>query len=365
MIIRTFDEFVVFENVKILGSVKMVTIDRDELSKIPYINASAFSEQFIVIMAFYGEDNKWRGWFIDGNKLRTLPIVDVVESEYVAKNIVARADIAIPFIDIMWRYLSFNEIAPIIQAISHHFHSMGGSLMKLNLFYEQKEMLSYIEAGKFACAELEYLIIKARTIFDLVQELVSKLWTRIEFIDKDMEMKRKRCKNLPNTFSKLVIDREKSRTAQEITEKWGLPISITTQYEKYTDFFIGLRETRNIIIHRYCIPEFVLVTEKGFCIKADSRSLSGISCRKIIYDENFISILPLFATIILTTINFCNDVAAGIIKTFALPELILPEYHVYVRGTIAKVMPKIQDLCNEGNPWHDKEMLKIIENHEK
>lgn len=193
-------------------------------------------------------------------------VIDTIEGDYVAIEPAKESDLSIPFVELMWQRTSWPEICPLITAVSDDYHNMGTSSAKLRHFFDCRDRLSCGSALRFARTELEYLVMLCRSVFDLLQEIVSILWTKIQLNDETAE-KRRRSMTLPDTFSRIVLeDKKRLRTASEIEQKFGLPQPLAAQYEKFAPFFSQLRDIRDSVVHGSGSLGIVFDTERGFCV---------------------------------------------------------------------------------------------------
>jgi archaeosine-15-forming tRNA-guanine transglycosylase len=98
--------------------------------------------------------------------------------------------------------------------------------------------------------ELEYVLVLARSVFDLQQELIASLWSRrVRVVDSVAEARRKG-RALPPSFSRMVLrDKQRVRTSDEIVAVVGLSPQLAAAYARTGTFFCGLREARDGIVH--------------------------------------------------------------------------------------------------------------------
>jgi hypothetical protein len=177
-------------------------------------------------------------------------ITDTSEGDYVAKSAAKPSDLFIPFVHLMWQQASYQEIIPLIVAISEDFHNMGTSVAKLQHFCQFRSQISVGATDRFALTELEYLVTLTRTVFDLLQEMIALIWKdKVQLLDERSETFRK-SHSLPKTFSKMVLhEKETVRTADEIVTQFGIPKPLAEGYARTAPFFSVLRRIRNRVVH--------------------------------------------------------------------------------------------------------------------
>ena len=166
-----------------------VTIE--SLKAVSYLNTEHLDGRVVKLMPLW-DDESWHFWVDTPDGLVEGKMVDTVEGDYVAKTAAGQSDLFIPFIHLMWQRASWPEICPLISAISDDFRNMGTSIAKLRHFFDCRGRLPRGAAPRFASTELEYLVILARTVFDLLQEMISITWKRrVLLLDEAAEKRRR------------------------------------------------------------------------------------------------------------------------------------------------------------------------------
>lgn len=299
----------------------------------------------------------WRMWVDTPVGLIEGKMVDTVEGDYVGVGAAKESDLFIPFVHLMWQRASWPEVCPLISAISDDFddfHNMGTSLAKLKHFFQSQLALPPRSASRFAYTELEYLVMLTRTVFDLLQEMISLLWANhVQLLDKQAESRRL-SRKLPTTFSRLVLrDKQEPRSADEIETEFGLPKPLAEEYAGITSFFSRLRNLRDAVVHGGTGVGEIYVTERGFCINPKHRPFSAFDDWRPehYYNEHIASVLPWIANLILRTIQACNGLTTTFGKVIQLSPEIAPGYLVYVRGPHNEAIVEVLKVRSGGSPW--------------
>jgi hypothetical protein len=142
------------------------------------------------------------------------------------------------------------------------------------------------------------------------------------------------------------------RSVEEMEQKFGLPRTMAERYVQAIPFFVELRELRTGIVHGGTELDHIFDTERGFCIRKDSRLLRAIPCKfSHEYNENLVSVLPLLSAVIVQTISTCTSLVEAFASLIPLPEEIAPSYHVFVRGPNTSTLLEILEIHNGGSPW--------------
>lgn len=304
----------------------------------------------------FWDGEQWYHWTPkeDGSLLE-LKILDVVSSHYVAKTSAAPYDFWVQFIELCWQRMNWPEIYPLISALCDDFQNLGTTVAKLRHFFDQKEIIPKDSIASFVATELEYLIVTARTIFDLLQEAISKIWNgRIRLLDEQANAVKKQSK-MPSTFSKMVFENKSEiRGEQQLIDRYAVTASLALAYSKHAQFFATLRNTRDKIIHGGRSDfSTIFVTEKGFCVSPRTPAFSKYGCWHDAqwYNKNIASILPWLAHVVFTTIEACNDITSAFASQLQLPEEIAPGYRVFIRDHTRSAFLDLQKVRNGELVW--------------
>jgi hypothetical protein len=165
----------------------MSKITADDLRTVTYLDVTVLGDRAANLMPLW-DGARWHMWLPGPHGLVNTEPIDAVQVDYVAKEPADKSDLLIPFVHLMWQRASWPEVCPLIRAICEDFHNMGTSIARLRLFFDSREALAGGLASRFAATELEYLIILARTVFDLLQEMASRIWqVRVRLSDESAE----------------------------------------------------------------------------------------------------------------------------------------------------------------------------------
>jgi hypothetical protein len=335
----------------------MVSIGLNELAKLPHINVAALNGRTIVLMPVWDGSN-WHHWTNtpDGQFIK-IQIVDAARSNYLAKVPAREDDLHIPFVDFMWQRASWPEVTRLISGICDDFHLLATIAAKLEHFHKVRESIDQTLIDSFVKSEIELLIVVARSIFDLLQEVIAHFWNdRIRLLDPVADALRRRNKLHPKRFMRTAMVGEIPRTAEEITNLYALPLLVSSMYVKHTPFFASLREMRERIIHGGTSVDTIFVTDKGFCVDPQSNYFSGFSWKpEHYYNPNIVSLRPWIANIILRTIEACSEIMSSLAIAVPFPEPVAPGYQVFIRDPSNRALVRLLDV-DQGNLvwWNEK-----------
>jgi hypothetical protein len=329
-----------------------------ELAKLPHINTAGLQGRTVLLMPVW-DGATWSLW-VDGpeGQLIKVQVVDAARSNYLAQSPARQDDLHIPFVDLMWQRASWPTVSRLIMGICDDFHLMATIAAKLEHFHETRDGIPQNLIGSFVQTEIEHLIIVARSIFDLLQEILADLWNNgIRLLDATAEAKRK-SRKLHDTFRKVVLsNNETLRSATEIADIYGLPPPTSEMYQKHAPFFLSLRASRDRIIHGGSSVDFIFSTDKGFCVDPKSKYFRDFSWQKEHYfNDNIVSLRPWLANIVLQTIEACSDIMFSLASVVAFPEAVSPDYQVFIRDPSNEALLRLLDVANGNLIWWDRSL---------
>jgi hypothetical protein len=111
-------------------------------------------------------------------------------------------------------------------------------------FHQARDIIGNDLIATFVNSEIEHMLVVARSVFDLLQEALAHFWNKcVLFHDRVVEKSRKQ-RPMQLTFSKIVLDKENLRTAEQITHRYSIPASTAEMYAKSAPFFKSVRGAR-------------------------------------------------------------------------------------------------------------------------
>lgn len=310
----------------------MATVNSYELGKLPHLNLTELNGRKVNLMPLW-QGGSWHLWVPtpDGKLIEMKP-VDAAQSLYLGKSSAHPDDFWIAILDLMWQRASFPDVVPLVSAIADDFHLLATSAAKLEYFHKHGNDINSTLAASFVESELEYIIIVARSVFDLTQEVLSLCWNKyFALLDSEADALRRR-HPLPPKLSKVLYSNKSPRSSSDLVAFYALPQNLAETYAKHEPFFFSLRDWRDRIIHGINRSGDVFVTEKGFCTSPTSKIFSDFSWQPDhYYNENVVSLKPWVAHLILKTMEACSDLLYSFAQVMPLPEEIAPGYRVYLR----------------------------------
>jgi Protein of unknown function (DUF2934) len=322
-----------------------------QLAVVPYLDIANIGGRRVNLMALW-DGVRWHMWIPTPAGLINMHPVEAMHVDYVAKAPARPNDLLIPFVELMWQRLSYDDICPLTSAICDTFHKMGTSVAKLRHTFASRATLGHA-ASDFASLEVEYVAILARTVYDLLQEALARIWKKyVRLNDPDAE-KRRNGAQLPPTFSRVVLrDKSVPRDAEEIATKFGLPLPLASTYAQLAPAFGALREMRDRVIHSGTGARRVYTTERGFCVEPNDGAFRGFQWSEAHrHNDNLVSVLPWIANVVLQTIGACNALMSSFAAILELLPELAPGYRIFVRGPSTDALLDVLAVFQGGSPW--------------
>lgn len=320
----------------------------EELNKTSFIKCIHFDGRRIPLQSCFNDEGEWEMWLPGPNGLIRMKGGEPVEGHYFAKNAVKEDDGFLAFSNFMLKRAYFNDVVSFVQAIMDDFHNLGASIDKLKLFHSLWIKDNSIISNRYVSTELEYIFKVCRSMYDLLQEIICRIWKRFRYIDEN-----KKTKALKSSFAKMVLSGDKLFSVKEIEEKYLIPTPLAKFYHSQGNFFYWLREYRNRIDHGGKGFDLVFITGKGFAVSINKEPFSSLN----MWNENNTmpnslgSVRSAVAYVVLNTLKALEDFTIVISSIIKMPYDIAPEHLVFVRGKHTETLIKSNEYIHE-QPWN-------------
>ncbi len=230
--------------------------------ELPYLKFEALEGRPIPLHSFH-DGNRWHLWFPLGNGLlQPIRVQDCVEMVYLAPKPARISDAYFGFVDFIYKHVDLKHTRSFISALTSDVFNLGASLRKLDIL---RAFEDFEGKSRLVTTELEYLFLLCRSMFDLLQEISSRIWDTVQLVDTSIK-KRK----LPNSFRNVVLHQNNIQSPEEIQNRFGLPPSLAVWYSECASFFCKLRDARDAIVHQPIQEPLIYIDDKGFSIGVDS-----------------------------------------------------------------------------------------------
>jgi len=325
----------------------MNKIEHSNLTKLPYISlltSDKICNRIIPIFPIW-ENQEWKTPILFGNKIDMITAVPA-KSDYIAKEIEnSNTDIYLPFFNFFYKFITFPDLMHYFDCLSNDIHNLFKSIAKVDMFFKLGNKDS--EIGDFIATEIEYIVILCKSLFDLLQIIISHIWKNVKLVKGENK------KNLPETFRKMIYKDKQILSKQEIIEKYNIPEVLANYYSNIAPFYEKLKIFRDKIVHQGKISETIFVLEIGFAILNSSFLYSDykeLLIKEFAYNDRLYSIRPILYHWITNTINSCNLFSETISKIIKFSESLIKDYNIYTRSYYIKNYLKMKEEL-KNNPW--------------
>jgi hypothetical protein len=298
----------------------------------------------IMLQPLY-DGKQWRQW-VPGPKdtLVELKVTDFIEGLYFAQNPASEdMDASLSFLEIAAKRLFFPEVSQFVYGISADINNLGAVMWKLDHFFD-KSPHDLIGTVRIILTEFEYTLVVCRSLLDLLQSIISLLWSRVR-------IEGFATRQIPMRFRKIVLCDNRIRSIDEIKEQFKLPEPFARFYAQQAGFFQRLRKARDDIIHRTNVTPLIFRLDQGFAVKADGSIFADL----VPWDSNEFapnqlgSLRFLVAYLVRGTFKICEEFADTVSTALELPDDIAPSYHVFLRGPFVQPLRRLEVVCEY--PW--------------
>lgn len=311
--------------------------------ELPYLKFEALEGRPIPLHTFH-DGNQWHLWFpMENGLLQPIRIVDAVEMVYLAPRRVRNSDACLLFIDFIYKCVEVRHTRSFIAALTSDVFNLGASLRKLDLLRALRDVDG---KSRLVATELEYLFLLCRSMFDLLQEIVSRIWDTVQLLDTSIKKQR-----LPSSFRKVVLYQETIQSSINIQERFGLPPTLADWYAECAPFFCRLRDVRDAIIHKPVQEPLIYVEDNGFSIEVDSPPFREVMHWPEHVLQGRIGPLNFFvAHFVHETLAACENFVEAVTKQIRFSPDFAPGYAFFLRSPHMASLQGIRRILDE-DPW--------------
>lgn len=313
-------------------------VSLEELSKIPFVDVANLNGRYLATTAFYSE-NQWQFWVYAGDKLVQMKAWPA-ESTYFSAAAELPKDISFTFLNFFVQHASYTRIQKLVSGIQDDIYNVSASFSKINKLHEMRESIGD-GLRRMITTEIEYLIFLCRSLFDLLQEIVSKLWGIITVYDTSIQKKQ-----LKETFSGMVLFEGKIASADQIISRFNTPKELAEYYVRHSQFFEVLREIRDNIIHGGTPMPTIFTDGDVLYVQSQVKPFDRLSIweRNEIIENGLAPLKPFLDVIVRRTFLACEDLSNVLQILIDFPPPVVPGMNYYLRGYFDETF--MQDLMN-------------------
>ena len=247
----------------------------EQLRKLPYLRNVPKDGRTVPLLTFFRRTAQdWHLYLpVKPGELGRLAGGEPISGSYLAS---APADPGIDFElklgTLIVQHMSFSDLL-------EQFGKLENDVHRCSAVLETYDVLWAVRASKERSAslliqsQLEYLLFLLRAMYDVLQAVVQIVARKLVLVGGDG---RPALKNLPHSFSDIVIKDRQFRPLGEIQSRWKVPCPLAEWYVSEGPFFQLLRDLRDGIAHQGANPPTVFETEWGFAIAPDAPPWSRV-----------------------------------------------------------------------------------------
>jgi hypothetical protein len=326
----------------------MTLVNLEHLKALVHLDLAHLNGRNIPFHALH-DGTAWRLWVPGPQGLFEVKPVDASESSYFATAKAAESDFHSPFLEFFEQRAYWPDITRFIDGIGTDLLNLSACFAKIELIFHHCPHHS-VGDSRMITTEIEYVFLTCRGIFDLLQEIMHRLWKKITLIDQT----KKKAELPEKTYRKVVLQDDHPRTSKEIADRFVLPIEIANVYAKSTPFFFWLRDYRDLIAHSGHTPGHVYRTEQGFAISKEDRPFRDMEiwCDANSGINHLGSVLAVVAHIIQTTFGTCDEFAAVLQRLIQFPPPVAPNHRIFTRGAHTSYLNFLADMVAGTKAWY-------------
>ena len=303
-----------------------------QLSVIPYLDVECLSGRFIATLCFH--DGDWRMWIAAGARGEMLIETRAVPAEacYFARVPEAPTDLLFPFLDFLAQRACCSDNGRAFNGVVDDVFNLSGSLAKLAFLARSSKDVGH-GLARMATSEVEYIVFVCRSLFDLLQEVLSNVWEQVTLVDPTV-----RKQKLKDSFADMLVYKGEPSDAAAIAARFGLPLAIAVCYVDARPVFDGLRQLRDKLVHLGSQIPHIFVCDDAFMITRGSNPFPGefhwdpTECGP----NDLVPLVPVIETVIHRVLAVCDEFAAAWSEVISMPPPVCPGLHLYARGYFSR-----------------------------
>ena len=209
-------------------------------------------------------------------------------------------------------------------------------------------------ASLLAASVLEHLVVVIRSTYDLLQKFIKSAAAIVYRVD---DRERKLIQELPDSFARVVLDGDRPRSADEIAQRFGLPLPLAKFYANDSEFFRTLRDLRVGIEHYGNQLPTIFSLDDGLAVPVGStlgRNLAFGTSKKLKIENRFGSLRTVYGYLIQHTIDTLNTFPAAYRSCVAVPSELSPGIRVFLRNLSGRHLVGLPRLMCD--PWRQPEV---------
>ncbi|WP_321992538.1 hypothetical protein [Marispirochaeta aestuarii] len=330
----------------------MYALTEDDFRSIEYLNPESFNQLYgrsPVLLPYKNSNDEWKIPFVRNNKVIFIDGIPQA-SVYCAKEIDdATTDIYLNLLDFIYKRSSYPYIVKLLDSLKYDVHKLFTINAKIDILYkynQDKECMSDLIQS-----EIEYLFIVCKSIYDSLQNMITKFWDRNVIVIRKGYIKKK----LPDTYSKIIYKNKELSSLNEIIERYSLPEPLANYYYESGRLFDSIKTVRDDIVHHGKGIDYIFSYEKGFAVTEESTIYKNFDVLKknSQNQNNLISIRPMIKYLITEMLSLLDNYTKSINSVLKFPMETITDYKIYLRIPQIKYYNRMVKELEKTEWWHD------------
>jgi hypothetical protein len=232
------------------------------------------------------------------------------------------------FFDFLAQRANYLEMQRAFHGVQDDIFNLSGSLAKLDILQQSHDAVPH-GLSRMATGEIEYFMVVLRSLFDLYQEALMKLWDHVTLVDASITKHK-----LKKSFADMLKYEGRPADAPTIARRFGLPLGIAEGYARSRTIFDGLKKLRDNVVHNGSQAPHIFGETGPFVIALRDNPFPELG----IWEESerrpndLVPLLPVLETLLYRSFLICDELALAFLEVIQLPPPVAPSMGFFAKG---------------------------------
>jgi len=319
-------------------------------AELPYIVNPPSDGRSVFVVPFFESRSKEWFFFVQRQDEALLRIAgrDVVVGSYLSSEALRPdEDLYLPLENLVFQKMSFTKLARPLMGLEDVIENLA-SILEFYRLVSLRSSENRIEGGQLAEALVEYLLVTARSLYDVLQVLSREAALLIKRVD---DRAKSLMHQLPDSFADVALHGDRPRTREEIQDLYAMPAALAAFYAEHAGHVRMLRDVRGRVVHRGHHASYVIDLDEGLAVRTTEKPWSDLP----IWNEDNTakndlgSLRALFAYICEEALDATTGLADAYASFLLLPDPISPANRVFLRGPLNRHLLNLEQTLR--SPW--------------
>lgn len=313
---------------RMLQKDSLADVSLSSLHAIPHLSRTLSADRVVASSTFY-VGHQWHMWVIAGDTLVPL-VATPVDAIYFGEKPARPCDQFSALLNLVaQRTLKRGHILRCFSGLAEDLQGLAASISKVDFFHRHRDE-SDSELSRFVQTEIEHMLAQARSMYDLVHELLAAHLSG-GLLDTGMSP---RPNKLPKSFADVTLKNDAVVPVEQIGSRYRVPVWLAECYYRHAFALQSLRAMRDAVMHSGRSVDFVFSCERGFAVHKASVPNVGFyswpsGCEM---ETDLVPLRPLLVQIVLVVLAMMNDFADAIASHLRPTYDTVPGLYLYSRG---------------------------------